>query len=206
MGLAVAKGRAQESQGMLQARSHTQLHFQAQASLSFHKEPVCYSVTTVTSGNCMSVMQRDAGLGTVTVLNLRACPALREGTRKRNPTSEPGTLGWESVGSQLVCQGSGCRGWELSTGTAGSGHSSTLSPGMAGAALAAPTDPPLHQPSQTGPSVAQRGSQNRHWLWGGQGSRDPDTHGHPLLLLPSQELLAKPQAPAGHSSQGWIHV
>lgn len=67
MGLAVAKGRAQESQGMLQASFHTQLHFQAQTSPSFHKEPVCYSVTTVTSGNYVSVMQtQDAGLGTVT--------------------------------------------------------------------------------------------------------------------------------------------
>lgn len=119
------------------------------------------------------------------VLNPGACPALRDGRGKGTQRVSPGH--WEAVGSQLVCQGSGCRGWEFSTGTAGSGHSSTLSPGMAGAALTAPTEPPLPQPSQRGPSVAQRGSQNGHWLWGGQGSRDPDTHGHPLLLLPSQE-------------------
>lgn len=180
---------------MLQARSHTQLHFQAQASLSFHKEPVCYSVTTVTSGNCMSVMQRDAGLGTVTVLNLRACPALREGTRKRNPTSEPGTLGWESVGSQLVCQGSGCRGWELSTGTAGSRHSSTLSPGMAGAALAAPTEPPLPQPSPAkGDRVWHRGAPRTGTGSGVGRAAGTQTHmGTPCSFSPPRSCWPSPR-------------
>lgn len=175
---------------MLQANSHTRLHFQAQTSLCFHKEPGCYGVSTVTSRNeCDANEGRWAELSkslssepqeprSVPSFERRArkrsVPSFERRARKRSLRSEPRTFGWES-----------------SSGTAGSGHGSTLSQGQPGLHWLLPPSLPCTGPAR-GDGEAPRGSQNGPWLWGGRGSGDPDTQGHPLLLFPPREPLPAP--------------
>lgn len=216
VGLAVAKGRAQEPQRMIQASSHTRLQFQAQAvSFSFRRKVPC--VLQCDHSDLWDLCECDANKrcrarhsNRTSVLNLRnlgAFPALRGGTRRRNPRSEPRIPGWE------LCVPSRCA---RAVG-AGAGSSAQAQQGQGTAAPCPQGWPGLHctrcshraSPVPAQPQGTQCGTEGLpawHCLWDRQGSRDPDTHGHPWLLFPSQELLAKPQAPAGHSSQGWIHV
>lgn len=104
MGLAVAKGRAEEPQRMPQASSHTRLQFQAQAvSFSFRRNVPC--VLQCDHSDLWELCECDANkrcrarhsnrTSVLNLRNLRAFPALRGETRRRNPTSEPRMLGWE---------------------------------------------------------------------------------------------------------------